>query len=170
MTKYFLLFFSLILSCCQSKDEAIDHFVDSKILEFSKKLDEGLHPVGIGGGINHANGKRNLFIVRLSTSKDVRNLECARKIFVQTLCSFISFLNEDVKLRDYISDYPISIDNVKVGIIFENAQVGEIVNVSNYKHYLFYRAVNKDPDSIPWVEVCEETFEEALKIVNESKK
>ena len=160
-----LILFSLFFSvACSSKFEMSEseRISNLTIFEFAQSVaDKGLYPMGIGGGLNHATGKHKKFSITFGTEQKIEDLERARLLLVETIDAFIDFINSKDEIREYLDVFPVTIENVDVGIVRIDAQPQDIVSMSNCRDYLFYRAKNKDPEVIAWDNIHRETFEEA---------
>ena len=162
----FLLIFFSIFSCDSMTYQLSD---DEKIVnqiteETAKKLKEkkNLILVGTGGQMMHE-------IEMLAMSFDYYQevtLETARALIVYAVKEYLSDINKNEKVRPYLRNYPFTAKNVEIRIFIYGPDRHEL---SPEKIY-YISAINgivdyyvRGPDNFRQA-VCEETYEEALKI------
>ncbi len=97
------------------------------------------------------------------------NVEQARRLYVEVMEGYISRYNANEKIRPYLHNYPVTIDNFEVMIGFENEQrkhmdggfVALMFIAKN--HRLLY--CTYDHEKQEFVDLYEETYEQAREIV-----
>lgn len=126
---------------------------------------KGFYMVGYGGALNHETGKHKKISIVLGTQTEIYGIGAARTLLVETITEFLNYINSREEIKQYLANVPFTVENIHVSIIFDNAQPGEIVDIKNCGQNLYYNMRNIDPNVIQWVEIGEETFEEAKTIL-----
>ncbi len=132
------------------------------IAECEKKYD--LECIGTGGRFAYTVAGINISFVayRKGTTEEARTLE------VKMIETLLSRINADEKVRPFLSEYPFKSKDLHISIAFQKKDGtyygGEsIVYVSHIKNKLFYDI--EDPKTKKLVDILEEPYEDALKIV-----
>lgn len=165
------LFLSLCLtySCTQPSTE--DYFDDErrKVVHHALKnfiismKEKGFYAAGIGEGINHKTGKQNYLGVTFDTEK-LPNVDFARRLEVEALQDFLNYINSEEGIKDFVAEYPYPIKFVRIAFISQNPEKG-LFSVSNFEDDLYYRKNDPEEPIGPSIEVHQESYEDALKIL-----
>ena len=125
--------------------------------------------IGIGG--RQKEGKEVAIHVSLSLPKVLSKDEC-RELIVECVEQYLKDINADTDLKQYLSQSPFTYNNLRI-IIFMTRSNGsdipypDICIVSLDKGFVIYDA--HDPDDINRYKSTEESYEEALKMVQDKK-
>lgn len=168
--KKWLWVFCFLMTCNSlHAEQKYIKLVDRITGKFSKELknEKNMYLFGYGGSM--MNDVEEVFmsfhIVQQATIQE------ARQLFVEVAERYLARINEDEKLRPYLHNFPFTIDNLDLGIGFEN----EMRQPHNDLAYVVYckRTGNiiynaNDPKEDMFYKVYEEPYEEAVKLVNQS--
>lgn len=139
---------------------------------FNKKMKvESLVLAGSGGALMD-----NIKEISLDFKKvQCVDIEQSRLIYVKNVQALLHLINSDEKVRPYLNNYPFTIENVDFTIIFCGlddffALPPYIAHVSSYgkNGIIHYSEYNAEKDNLKTV--YEESYEEALNIVNSTLK
>ncbi len=132
------------------------------ITDSEKKYD--LDCIGTGGRFAYKVAGINISFVafRKGTIEEARTLE------VKMIEALLARINADEKIRPFLSEYPFKSKDLHISIAFQKKDGnyytdGSIAYVSHIKNRLFYDA--EDSKTGQLIEILEEPYEEALKIV-----
>lgn len=108
------------------------------------------------------------------TTQQRLTIDQARMLFIEVANKYIAAINQCVELRPYLHNYPFTVDNLQMGIEFED-QTKHFVGNDHvaFMHYLpckrklFYNFYNTQENRL--YKVREETYEEVLELVNQKK-
>ncbi|WP_316355689.1 hypothetical protein [Candidatus Neptunichlamydia sp. REUL1] len=139
---------------CKHVNRISDSFLDVA----SEKY--GLTCSGSGGALMD---KVNSITLVFDSREENVPIERARSLFVKSLEDYLSRINDDEKLRPYLSDYPFTQSGVNFRISFQATKKDEIYLVFLSHGKIIY--MTKDENQAPLVKVSEETYEEAREIV-----
>src|SRR5271154_2141431 len=129
------------------------------------KADRGLIPCGSGGGTS--NGVR-----MLALSFDYRKpltIETGRELLVTSVVEFTKAVNQEVRIRHYLKNYPFEPKNIEVRIFLLNPN-GTVIDtglcvISACRGSLCYNVRPSKDES--FITLFEETYEEAVQKINE---
>ncbi len=114
-----LMFF--LISCCDSMTYKLSD--DEKIVnqitqETAKKLKEkkNLVLIGTGGQMMH---EIEMLAMSFNYYQDV-NLKAARELLVESVEEYLSAINSNQDVRQYLANYPFTAKNVEIAIFFRN--------------------------------------------------
>src|SRR5262245_48668587 len=109
-------------------------YADKLLNAYAKqmKYEKGFELSSIGGAM-----MKNVKSVTLDLS-DNKNVDIAeaRKLYVETAEGLILKINDDVKIRPYLNQYPFTIENIEVSISFHEPDE-EFVD-PQYVSHVFY--------------------------------
>jgi len=96
-------------------------------------------------------------------------IEEARILEVKMTEDLLTRINTHEKIRPFLNTYPFDVKDIKISISFRKEdgscyKDGSVAYVSHIKNKLFYD--KEDPKTGELIEIMEEPYEEALKIVN----
>ena len=143
--------------------------LDKKIWEYSRilKATNNLHLTGMGGGLKDE--KIRLFMVNYAVCKDVQIAE-ARMNIVKLMEFYLYKINNDSDLEKFLFYTPFQCVNLELGISYLQAN-GEpsspIARSSAREGSVFYSKYDPVKDTLE--RIYQETYEEALAIVNGQK-
>ncbi len=170
----FILIILLSLSSCKSKvSEEFDYTKQARKItgRFCEEisLPKDLYLTGYGGALMHDVKELALHF----DAFECLNLEEARKLYVEMTETYLDYINEDEAIRPFLHNYPFTIKNLKIMITFfdhsgnyqDNGCIALIFRVlkTSQVFYCAYDSEKKD-----FVDVHEEPYEEAKRIVLES--
>jgi hypothetical protein len=165
--------FFLILTSCGIGISKMDHEVGKCINEYAKsqKTHRGMEVMGTGG--SNPNGLYKRIHVHFYCYKHLDVPE-ARRLFVASALEFIERMNSNEKLRPFLEEYPATIENIKIDInCFDDAGRGDLGDFVDPPYVAFMFHVGNrliycfdDKTEFSFSHDYEETFEEALRIVN----
>ena len=149
------------------KHEIIAQQINCEIAQKLAKLYD-LQPSGTGGSI-HEEVKEMFLAFDCYRKHDVAE---ARRLIVACALKYMEAFNSNEAIRPHLSQYPFTANNIELAIIFfapdhEFVEIGELVTVDVLKGRVNY-SVRKDEYTHKRIHF--ESFEEALKIVEEEKK
>lgn len=149
------------------KYEVLAQQINCDIAQELAKLYD-LHPCGTGGSIHE---KVEEMFLALDCYRKL-NVQEARRLIVACALKYMEAFNSDVEIRPHLSRYPFSANNIELAIAFycpdrEFVEIGELVTVDVLNGRVNYsiRKAEHGHERIHF-----ESFEEALKIVEEEKK
>jgi len=87
----------------------------------------------------------------------------ARCLFVKSVEDYLNRINDDEKLRPYLSHYPFTHTGINFRISFRSTEKDDIYLVFLSHGKIIY--MTKDKNQVPLVKLSEETYEEAREIV-----
>ncbi len=93
----------------------------------------------------------------------------ARELTVYAITEYLKSINNSKEIRPYLQNYPFKLENIEIRIWIyksdnKSVPLGKIDSISAVKGTLTYR-IACGSQSYANRELCEETYEEALKIV-----
>jgi len=99
-------------------------------------------------------------------------IEEARELEVMLIEKFLRIINSHEKIRPYLREFPFQASQADISIDFYNKNnepetVNSISHVSQVKNKIYYDIY--DPKTFSSEEVAEESYEDALKIVQEKR-
>ena len=167
-----LCILSVGLYSCTEPLSKVDKQMNHVTWEFSKRIweEENLSLYYFGGGAPE--GCMDHLSLGYKARKDIPyTIEEARELYVKCVEKLLRYINEEyTAIHPCLCKYPADIENLQFGIIFTNAN-GQILKdgspayVFNCKHRICYRKQQKGVDG--YLDLHEETYEEALRIVQE---
>jgi hypothetical protein len=106
----------------------------------------------------------------LSSTEEV-DLQTARELLVYSTSEYVSDINKNGEVRQYLHNYPFTAKNVEIRIWPYNPDgsdpsPGKIDYISAIDGVLSY--YTQGPDKYSRQMICEETYEEALKLTGRS--
>ena len=162
------------------------------IAEMEKKYD--LICIGTGGGLSRNVEKIDIVFVAYRKS----TIEESRKIIVSGVQTLVNELNTHEKIRPFLAQHPFQPNNIGISISFRNRKEnhytdGSVALVFNAKNKIFYQAATmmtrmsggfsdlrnpknpihyplKEETDLELIDLDEESFEEAVKIVEAQSK
>ena len=121
---------------------------DQEMSSFAKevKATNNLQLLGMGGGFLNRINKLSLTF----SSEEAPTVDEARMIFFDLSTRFLSRVNQNEEIRPYLVDYPFTIENLELMILFFGETPGRVKGVSfspPYKHiwrpsYVLYSTDN----------------------------
>lgn len=174
LTKYLFLFLFLFSTCsCKelSKEELFRKERDKRIYSALRKFKQametkGYRAAGIGEGIDHSTGKQNYLKVTFDIAS-LPSIDFARKIEVEALQEFQKYINAEEGIQDYVAEYPYPIKFLNIAFISRIRDVNLCI-VSNCAEEIYYcKDEPGKPLQGPPIEVHSESYEEALRILNQ---
>ncbi len=164
---------SLILSCCEIPNHTSPRYVklsDEVLYQTAQQLEKekDLLAIGTGGQM-----MGDIQLARISFQYfHLVNLEESRELLTYAIQTFLKNINENKKIRPYLHTYPFTTKNIEVTIWIYQADgkyppQGNIQCLELENGILKYEllAPTKFAD---WPILHEETYEEALKILDEN--
>lgn len=158
------LFFSL--SGCKDSRSEIDKISDHFLCQLAKQMrTKGLIAIGSGGGCT-IDKKINLISMTFEF-KNILTLDQARQLLVESVQALLILMNEDPSKKKYFESFPVSEKIISISIFGEECpnDLECIDAVSIIKGKVYYYANNPMIRYSPYLDLKEETFEEAQKIV-----
>ncbi len=97
----------------------------------------------------------------------------ARQLLVYATTEYLNAINANKEIRPYLQNYPFTVNNIEVMIFIQkpdgqNVPPGKIVSMSSINSILSYDLLC-EPGNYINKELCRETYEEALKIVQDEE-
>jgi hypothetical protein len=141
----------------------LDYTSNQVIVDFAKKMQKKeLHACGLGG--REDKGKVMDFEVVFQYGK-VLDIPTARGLIVETILLFVDEINNNEAVRKYLHHYPFTPHDVIVAILPDcsssDEEDSDFVRTSAQLGRISYYGKKN-----PYVDLHEETFEEARKILN----
>ena len=142
---------------------------DRLLNQFAKKMnkEEGLYTVGFGGG--QEDGKISLIEISFKIDQ-VLTLEEGRKLIVNSINELLDIINNNSKNEQFFKEFPASSEIVWISIFGsppKNLNSNQIEVVSFRGSSIAYRKEGPNGRYAPYIEVHEETFEEAERALSE---
>ena len=159
-------------SCTEPMSE-VDKQMTHVIGEFSKRMwqEDHLYLCSFGGGGSPDDRMDHLSLGYEAQRDHPYTLEEARELYVKCVEKLLRYINEEyTAIHPCLCKYPADIENLDFDIRFANAdgrilKDGSPTYVFNNKHRICYR---KRQEGVDWLlDLHEETYEEALRIVQE---
>lgn len=159
-----LLMFSFIFGYQSPRYVKLAHEITEKT---AKKLKEqkGLSLAGTGGQMMN---DIQMMMMGFNFYKVV-DIETARQLLTDSVQEYLSAINSNEKIRPYLHNYPFTPKNVEIVIYFYNPDRSKVpngkINIAEASrdeiiYYIDY------PEKHTIKTIHEETYEEALKLVN----
>ncbi|MCE5294366.1 MAG: hypothetical protein LLF94_07100 [Chlamydiales bacterium] len=144
----------------------IAHGITAKV---AKKIhnEKNLLPIGTGGGMR---GDIKMMAISFSYQQEV-DIPTARELLVYCVEEYLSAINADEKVRPFLHNFPFTAKNIEIRIFFstkndEDVPVGKLSIASAIKGGVRYKANNHNYT----LDILrEETYEEALKLIQQNK-
>jgi len=140
---------------------------DRILIQFSKQMQKkGLYAAGLGGGCT-INKKINLIDVSFDYD-EVMDLDSARKLIVESTKHLLDLINSDGNIKEYFEVFPVDVDILSISIMGQipDSSRDYIRLVFVLKGIVYYYTDDPAGKVMPFLDVHEETFEEAKKIVS----
>ena len=162
----FLLLFSTLYASTEETDfskerRRVIHLVLRKFKQAMQA--KGLNAAGIGEGIDHNNDKQNYLKVVFDIDK-LPDVDFARRLEVETLQEFLHYINSQEDVQDYLAEYPFPLKFIHIGFISRHPEEG-LFSVSNNREKLRYTKNNPANPLGPLIEVHEESYGDAVRIL-----
>ena len=145
-------------------------FADQVTKITAEKLlhNKNLHLIGTGGCM--MNEIENL-TMKFDYSKEV-DLTTARNLLIVSIQSYLDEINQNEQIRRYLKNYPFTPKNIEIGISIHNPDGSNVSKdklfyISAYDGILYYYL--DGPYHTSRITSHQETYEEALKIINGTK-
>jgi hypothetical protein len=160
----------------KSKNENVNYvkYVDEIVRGFSKEMKKDFGLVFIGSGGRMSEDVDAISVRFLAYQR--AGIEEARELEVKSTEKLLKMINEHKKIRSYLREYPFVSKRVNVSISFKDPNNrryvdGSVAVVSNVNGKVYYDKAEPSKTDITeeLIDMHEETYEEALKIVNEGK-
>jgi hypothetical protein len=162
----------------ETKRNDVDYtiYVDEIVRSFAKEMKKefGLVCIGGGGGMPYDIEEISVKFVDYKKA----TIEQAREIEINGTEKLLKMINTHKKIRPYLREYPFVPKRARVSISFykpdnEYYLDGSVARVSQVKGMIYYDRAEptktKKYTTVDLIELHEEPYEEALKIVNEDK-
>jgi hypothetical protein len=161
--------FSFLFGCSSLGYQVPDYekIADAITEKTAKKLKEqkNLCLIGTGGGMMH-----DIYGMDMSFNyyQEV-DLKTARELLVYAVSEYLSAINSNTEVRPYLHNYPFTAKNVEIHILIcepdgASPPLNKIDYISAINGILNYYL--DLPETYSRQNICKETYEEALKIVN----
>jgi hypothetical protein len=142
--------------------------VNTLLAQAAKQLEKKYHMKVIGEGAGMPRRVINLLILSFRINGSLTQDE-ARKLLVECVEEFLQIANSDEKIRPYMKNFPFTPENLDLSVFIYDKNGQDIYNpalgLAASRHgKLFYKTYNKG--SFGYASEIEESYEEALKIVN----
>ena len=173
LIKLLLFFFCFSLSAKENTEENYELYANKIVSSFARdmKKELGLVCIGEGGCMPHDVQKMSVDFIAYQRA----TVEQARELIVQATEKFIKAINANEEIRPFLRSYPIVEPfRAEVTIAFNQKNNrrytdGSVSYAYQVKNKIFYR--KEDPSSPRGLSpLFEETYEDALKIVQSQKK
>lgn len=160
----------LLLIFCECNDgkmrSDLDRRSDSIIIKFDRHVRKyGFYAVGSGGSVND----EKITSVDISFNiNEVMDLKTARKHIVFLVNALVDQINTNPTNSNYFEKFPVDRNIVKISILGKTPES----SIDHIVHVFWLPSRNKiyystdDPVVMPFLDVHEETFEEAEAILN----
>jgi hypothetical protein len=175
LVSFFVACFFLFAACTakEKKEKAVDYevYVDQVIHQFSKEMKKeyGFRCIGDGGRMPHdVEGISVDFM-----SYQMVSIDEARKLEVFAIETLLRIINTHEKIRPFLREFPFKATRTRVSISFHQKDNtyftnGSVAFVFQAKDKIYYDKTEAHSQDL--VDLYEEPYETALKIVNESTK
>lgn len=141
-------------------------YVNEIVNAFSKEMkrDFNLICIGDGGAMPHDVEK----VIIMFSAYRKTTIEEARELEVGAVQRFLQLINAHEKIRPYLREYPFTPKRVEISISFQKKNNshyadGSVAFIYQTNNKIVYRSV--DPKTQELVALADETYEEALKLV-----
>ena len=164
MVLYCLL--SCFLYCCSDPRSEREKVRDHVLVQFSRQMQKkNLYAAGLGGGYS-INNKINLMDVTFNYY-EVMDIETARTLIVESTNELLDLINIDIKNKEFFEVFPTNVDTLSISIIGQMPESSRdyIRLVSVIKGRVYYCTDDPTRKIMPFIDVHEETFEEAKNIL-----
>jgi hypothetical protein len=171
---FIYLFYSLFLifSSCQERSEKLDAAY-AAMASYSKPLkkEKSWHLRAIGGSFYADVFKLDIGYSIYCQKYTVSEV---RRMIVEGIEGLLTHTNKDERVRPYISNYPLTSQDINFSLLFLDEKRhfihdGFITSASFLGKNIYYRTKKTDEPFEHFEEVHQETYEEALRIVNAEK-
>lgn len=171
MNKVFLFLFLFFQVACYSSDKVDLSYKIMNSYAAKQKKERNLRLSCIGGSwptdihVLDVDFDTNLYV----------DVPQARKLIVPCIKEFLDQINSDKQIRPYLHDYPSTVKNIGLGISFSNKKTGRCITypyiayVFTLKGKIYYNYYSNSEAWTPLEDAHEESYEEALRIVQENK-
>lgn len=172
---YFFVIFNVLITCSCVNSSTQTSFVrerDKKIGKVLKNFQssmakKGYYLGGLGEGIDH-DTKQQKYLSFTFTIEQLPDIDFARKVELETIQEFLTSINSEEGIQDYLVEYPFTINYISIAFISTNPQEGIFI-AANFEHELYYtKKICLNPYT-PSKEIHRETYEEAIHILEEQK-
>lgn len=165
-----------LLTSCQTASQAAKQvyidLVDEEVSSFVREVKQTdyLKLFGCGGGCY--DGVESISLA--FTSPEAPTVEEARNLFYDISYRILNRVNQNEALRPYLVNYPFTIDNLDLYILFSQDVPGRVSSVTmgashhmkrpNFVYYFSYNPITGDPETL-----YKEPYEAGLEIVQNLK-
>lgn len=174
---FLLLIISLITSCYRQetmkKDELLANQISLQTTDILEKR-YGLRFCGAGGSYDFNKKKTKTLKLCFQLFRVIDKNAC-RKMIVDCIEEFVDAINKNDEIKQYLSDTPFTVNNVEIVVYIYNSNHGNVYDpdiciVDSTEGVI--RFYTKDPEGKqkPYKSITEESFAEALAIVNNDGK
>jgi hypothetical protein len=170
---FFLLFLFVTCSCAQPSQEMLfkrerDERIYSALSKFKTAMEaKGYRVAGIGEGLDHSTGKQNYLGATFDIEK-LPDVNFAREVEVEALQEFLSYINAEEGIQDYVAEYPYPLKFTYIAFISKDRENGLFSVANNSQEEIYY--LKDDPKMSfggPAKEVHRETYKEAVRILGQ---
>jgi hypothetical protein len=172
-----LIAISFLTSCSEKKmkpvDVAIHRVIEKTVQDVNHlNIDNKYYLIGVGGSIDHKTGKQKTIDITFQLNSPLSKEAC-RWVIVNIALLFLSNINQDPDLSQFLPEGGFTYNNLDIGISLLTPNRSflyhpDIAYVSLFNGKIYYSTndpKDKDGGHSPYKERVHEPFEEALKIV-----
>ena len=169
--KILVSYFLFILSCLTLNSSEYLIYVDEVIRDFAKEIEEELYLENSGSGGRMPRDVEKISVIFCANRR--ASIEEARDIEVFAVKRLLEIINSHEKIRPFLREHPFNANRVDVTINFNNFE-----NDRNYDGSVTFMFLSKgriiycafDPITGKFIDLLDESFEEAQKIVESNPK
>lgn len=165
-----IVFCGSICSSCGYQELDYEKIADKITEKTARKLQKEKHLflVGTGGQMMH---DIQMMAMSFYFYQEV-DLTTARELIVHVITEYLSDINNNEDVRPYLHEYPFTAKNVEIRIWIHKPDrtsppLDKIYYMSSIDGILHYYL--NLPETYSRLSICDETYEEGLKIVNAQK-
>lgn len=86
------------------------------------------------------------------------------KIEVETLQGFLSYINKESGIQDYVAEYPFPLKFIRIAFISQYPDEG-LFSVANFRDEIYYTQDEPGKHMGPLVEIHNESYEDAVRVL-----
>lgn len=172
MKSRYLLFFILLLNACHApsprgnQDQNYEKIADKITAITAQKIEAqtGLHLMGVGGGAIDKIRKLNMSFQHFGEI----TLDQGRELLIFCINEYLTAVNSNEEIRTHLIHYPFTPKDIQIEIFInqenhKDVPIGALSVICEIDGILKYKT--RQPDPIILHKIHEETYEEAVKIL-----
>ena len=120
---FVFLFFAFFSSCSKIPED--EKKVNKTCFKFASlvRKQKKLYLAGFGQNMDTSNGTYKVIALTFGSQEKIKDIETARKLIVEIISEFITYLNHEKSIQDYLTVTPLTVKNLDIGNSIEQKNI-----------------------------------------------